>query len=86
MILLVAGLALFIGVHSIPSIVPLRAALVARLGAAPYTGSKGARVTRRDSQRGRRDCLGRIRPTRRSISGRRPWSDSNSRNRFDNPT
>lgn len=38
MILLVAGLALFIAVHSIPSIVPLRAALVARLGATPYRG------------------------------------------------
>ena len=38
MILLIAGLALFIAVHSIPSFVPLRAALVARLGPAPYRG------------------------------------------------
>ena len=38
MILLVAGLALFIAVHLVPSIVPLRAALIARLGAGPYCG------------------------------------------------
>lgn len=38
MTLLVAGLALFIAVHLIPTVVPLRAALVARLGAKPYRG------------------------------------------------
>lgn len=38
MTLLVAGLTLFIAVHLIPSIVPLRAALVARLGANAYRG------------------------------------------------
>ena len=38
MTLLVAGLVLFIAVHLIPSVVPLRAALIARLGAGPYRG------------------------------------------------
>lgn len=38
MTLLVAGLALFIAVHLIPTVVPLRAALVARLGANAYRG------------------------------------------------
>lgn len=38
MILLVAGLALFMAVHLVPSVVPLRDALIARLGAAPYRG------------------------------------------------
>ena len=38
MTLLIAGLALFIAVHSIPSVVPLRATLIARLGAGAYRG------------------------------------------------
>ena len=38
MTLLVAGLVLFIALHLIPSVVPLRAALIARLGAGPYRG------------------------------------------------
>ena len=38
MTLLVAGLVLFIAVHLIPSVVPLRAALIARLGPGPYRG------------------------------------------------
>ena len=38
MTLLIAGLALFIAVHSIPSVVPLRATLIARLGAGLYRG------------------------------------------------
>ena len=38
MSLLVAGLVLFISVHLIPSVVPLRAALIARLGPGPYRG------------------------------------------------
>ena len=38
MTLLVAGLALFIAVHLIQTVVPLRAALVARLGANAYRG------------------------------------------------
>ena len=38
MTLLVAGLVLFIAVHLIPSVVPLRSALIAGLGAGPYRG------------------------------------------------
>ena len=38
MTLLVAGLALFVAVHLLPSVVPLRAALIARLGAGAYRG------------------------------------------------
>ena len=38
MILLIAGLALFIAVHLIPSVVPLRTALIARVGAGAYRG------------------------------------------------
>ena len=38
MILLIAGLALFIAVHLVPSVVPLRDGLIARLGAGPYRG------------------------------------------------
>ena len=38
MILLITGLVLFIGVHLIPCVVPLRAALVARLGPGRYRG------------------------------------------------
>ena len=38
MTLLVAGLVLFIAVHLIPSVAPLRAALIARLGPGPYRG------------------------------------------------
>ncbi len=38
MTLLVAGLVLFFAVHLIPSVVPLRAALIARLGLKPYRG------------------------------------------------
>ena len=38
MTLLVAGLVLFIAVHLVPSVVPLRAALIARLGPGPYRG------------------------------------------------
>ena len=38
MILLIAGLVLFIGVHLIPCVVPLRAALVGRLGPGGYRG------------------------------------------------
>lgn len=38
MTLLVAGLVLFIAVHLIPSVVPLRAALIARLAPGPYRG------------------------------------------------
>ena len=38
MSLLVAGLVLFVAVHLIPSAVPLRAALIARLGPGPYRG------------------------------------------------
>ena len=36
--LLAAGLGLFVAVHLVPAIPPLRAALVARLGEAPYRG------------------------------------------------
>ena len=39
MILLVAGLGLFIAVHLVPSVVPLRDGLIARLGAGPYRGA-----------------------------------------------
>ena len=38
MTLLVAGLVLFIAVHLIPSVVPLRGSLIARLGPGPYRG------------------------------------------------
>lgn len=38
MTLLVAGLVMFIGIHLIPCVVPLRAALVARLGPGTYRG------------------------------------------------
>ena len=38
MTLLVAGLALFVAVHLLPSVVPLRDVLVARLGAGAYRG------------------------------------------------
>ena len=38
MTLLVAGLALFVVLHLIPSVPPLRAALVARMGDMPYRG------------------------------------------------
>ena len=38
MTILAVGLALFIAVHLVPSIPPLRAGLVARLGAMPYRG------------------------------------------------
>ena len=38
MSVLVAGLVLFIAIHLIPSVPPLRAALVERLGAIPYRG------------------------------------------------
>lgn len=38
MVLLVLGLALFVVLHLIPSIPPLRAALVARMGEMPYRG------------------------------------------------
>ena len=39
MTLLVAGLALFVVLHLIPSVPPLRAALVARMGDMPYRGA-----------------------------------------------
>ena len=42
MTLLVAGLVLFFAVHLIPSVAPLRAALVERLGEKPYRGVFGA--------------------------------------------
>ena len=38
MLVLVAGLVLFIAVHLIPTVVPLRGALIARLGAGAYRG------------------------------------------------
>ena len=38
MALLFTGLVLFIGVHLIPCVVPLRVALIARLGPGPYRG------------------------------------------------
>ena len=38
MILLIVGLALFIAVHLIPSVVPLRTGLIARVGAGAYRG------------------------------------------------
>ena len=38
MTLLFVGLVLFIGVHLIPCVVPLRAALIGRLGPGPYRG------------------------------------------------
>lgn len=39
MTLLAAGLALFVALHLIPSVPPLRAALVARMGEMPYRGA-----------------------------------------------
>jgi len=39
MTLLVSGLALFVVLHLVPSVPPLRAALVARMGAMPYRGA-----------------------------------------------
>ena len=39
MTLLVAGLALFVALHLIPSVPPLRAGLVERMGAMPYRGA-----------------------------------------------
>ena len=42
MTLLVAGLVLFFAVHLIPSVAPLRAALVERLDEKPYRGAFGA--------------------------------------------
>ena len=38
MLVLVAGLVLFVAVHLIPTVVPLRGALIARLGAGAYRG------------------------------------------------
>ena len=39
MVLLVAGLALFLVVHMVPSVAPLRATLIARFGAGAYRGT-----------------------------------------------
>ncbi len=38
MTLLIAGLALFLGIHLVPAVPPLRDALVSRLGAGPFKG------------------------------------------------